>query len=376
MIKLDDTVLKSIGKDYLPYIIKFIEKAYKTERQYLSNQVNLFTYTPFTDLFEANNNLDSQRIESILMNPFEITLSQYPELMQYMLTSKLVFYSSSLSEKLANTNSIKKRQKIRKDFVSKYENDWINPLIQNSNYFESDRKFKAFIKDIYNKLQDINDCIKKFIHYGLLESGKRHELLVKLDNSVCPYCNRQYTTNYDAGETIKSTADLDHFYPKSWFPLFSLSLYNFIPSCQICNTRFKLAKGKNILYPYDFGFEQDVKFEVMLDSASDINSLIGNNSNFKLEMIANKSSKNQEEIENSIELFRLKQLYQHHKEYVRELLYKKYAYCSTYKEQLEELFGEMKLDEYEINLFLYGNSLKINELGKRPLSKLAYDILT
>ncbi|MEC0093211.1 hypothetical protein [Paenibacillus macquariensis] len=375
MIKLDDSLINSTAKDYFLYIIQFIEEAYKKNKINFPNQVNV-THKSFIDLFETNNKLNIQLIKSILIDPFELTSSQYPELKNYMLTSKLVFYSTSISEKLPKASSLKERKKIRKDFVSKYSNDWIDPIIQNSNYYESDKKFHNFIKDIVNELQDLDKWIRLFIQYDFLESKKRHELLVKLNNSVCPYCNRQYTTNYDEGGTKKSTADLDHFFPKSYFPLFSLSLYNFIPSCQICNSRFKLAKGKNILYPYDYGFEKDAKFVVKLKSNSDINSLIGNNSNFELGITADKSSESIEEIESSIELFRLNQLYQHHKEYVRELLYKKYAYSSTYKEQLEELFSEMKLDRFEINLFLYGNNLKIDELGRRPLSKLAFDILT
>ena len=61
----------------------------------------------------------------------------------------------------------------------------------------------------------------------------------ELGVSVCPYCNRQYVTNYESDNDEKTSADLDHYYCKSRYPFLALSVYNFVPSCQICNTLFK-----------------------------------------------------------------------------------------------------------------------------------------
>lgn len=61
----------------------------------------------------------------------------------------------------------------------------------------------------------------------------------------CHYCDLSYINVY----TLKSSSsnqtrrhfDLDHFLPKSKCPIIALSLFNFVPSCQVCNSRIKLA---------------------------------------------------------------------------------------------------------------------------------------
>ena len=79
---------------------------------------------------------------------------------------------------------------------------------------------------------------------GLGDKWGRHKILFLMGINVCPYCQRNYISSYEDKveneEINKTTADLDHFIPKSVVPFLALSLYNFIPSCQICNSRMKL----------------------------------------------------------------------------------------------------------------------------------------
>lgn len=59
--------------------------------------------------------------------------------------------------------------------------------------------------------------------------------------NTCFYCNKTYINSYEIGNSKKNQFDIDHFIPKSRCSLFSLSLYNFVPSCQVCNSRIKQA---------------------------------------------------------------------------------------------------------------------------------------
>ncbi|MBM6876135.1 hypothetical protein H6A04_10855, partial [Fusobacterium mortiferum] len=88
-------------------------------------------------------------------------------------------------------------------------------------------KMEYFFKYIFD--YDILD--KKISNVTL-----RHQLLAKMNVKTCPYCDRQYITNFD---TNKSSADLDHFYSQSEYPYLALNIYNFIPACPICNRNFK-----------------------------------------------------------------------------------------------------------------------------------------
>jgi len=117
---------------------------------------------------------------------------------------------------------------------------------------------------------------KLFPYKKLLDDKdwNRHKLLSLMEIEVCPYCQRNYISSFEENDDKRITADLDHFYPKSLYPFLALSLYNFIPSCQICNSRFKGTKDTyNSVYPYEESFDDlGAKFET---SKEIINNAMG-----------------------------------------------------------------------------------------------------
>lgn len=62
---------------------------------------------------------------------------------------------------------------------------------------------------------------------------------------TCYYCETAYVntyTSWDNGkQKMRRQFDVDHFIPKDKCPLLALSLFNFVPSCQVCNSRLKLT---------------------------------------------------------------------------------------------------------------------------------------
>ena len=62
-----------------------------------------------------------------------------------------------------------------------------------------------------------------------------------LDVRYCPYCNAETVETAMLPERIQ-VPDIDHIFPKDKYPLLSLSLYNLIPACNRCNSRFKKAQ--------------------------------------------------------------------------------------------------------------------------------------
>ncbi len=58
--------------------------------------------------------------------------------------------------------------------------------------------------------------------------------------NVCSYCNRNFINPIYKEEKVgqdnsKQAPDIEHFFPKSIYPLFSLSISNLLPSCTFCN---------------------------------------------------------------------------------------------------------------------------------------------
>ena len=70
----------------------------------------------------------------------------------------------------------------------------------------------------------------------------------KLGISTCFYCDMNYVFPYQTGKSKKRMFDLDHFFENADSPLTAISLYNFVPSCQVCNSRIKHDKPFNVLY--------------------------------------------------------------------------------------------------------------------------------
>lgn len=65
----------------------------------------------------------------------------------------------------------------------------------------------------------------------------------KMNLYSCYYCDIHPIGVYTKDKGKRLTVDIDHFFPKADCPLLSLSLKNFVPSCQICNSRIKSKTG-------------------------------------------------------------------------------------------------------------------------------------
>lgn len=80
----------------------------------------------------------------------------------------------------------------------------------------------------------------------------------KLGITSCYYCEMAYINTYIADlkkgrkVILKRQFDLDHFLPKAKCPCLGLSLYNFVPSCQVCNSRIKGDRMPRGLAPKDY----------------------------------------------------------------------------------------------------------------------------
>lgn len=100
---------------------------------------------------------------------------------------------------------------------------------------------------LVRKYDILEKLAKVFDYQGSLGGNKTRSYAITdaANHNTCVYCNRQYTFNIvrEGGKNNKNRIarpDLDHWFPKSLFPLMSLSYYNLIPSCTVCNRSAKL----------------------------------------------------------------------------------------------------------------------------------------
>lgn len=67
-------------------------------------------------------------------------------------------------------------------------------------------------------------------------------------------------------------------------------------------------------------------------------------------------------------------LYKAHKDIAEELLWKKYVYNHVIRDIYRDLFKELGFVDADFNRFILGNYDKIDDIHKRPLSKMTQDI--
>lgn len=263
---------------------------------------------------------------------------------------------SSLINPRKNTNEL------YLDFYNSYKN---TNFIQKLNAPEISKqtlkeKFKCdFIQEHYSPY----NYIKEIFAYKNLKCN-RASIMKSMNVSVCPYCNMNYILNFSKrdGKDI-STADLDHFYVKSIRPEYTLCIYNFVPSCQICNSRLKGDYGmdiENYLYPHI-----DFSFDCIQFSLSNLIEVMTSNCSPNIH-VENKNNR----ARNSTELFEIEKRYNELNQIAKDLLEKSIIYNNSYNEELSKLIivGDVKS-------LVFGKKLSENEILNTSLGKFKNDLL-
>lgn len=205
--------------------------------------------------------------------------------------------------------------------------------------------------------------------YNRFTDEKRsYHFFEELNVRTCPYCNREYTFTFKKG--IKTRPQFDHFYDKSEYPMLTVSFYNLVPSCPVCNK----VKGTNPikLNPYFLGFK--TKFRI----ADDNDKIMNGSQVLKIldeKQIHLKFSNPSEDEKSNIEQFGLEQLYNMHSDYVEEMIERAVSYNDAYKKELLDAFQSSDYSLMDIYDFVWGRYLDIAEQERRPLSKLTRDLL-
>jgi 5-methylcytosine-specific restriction endonuclease McrA len=189
-----------------------------------------------------------------------------------------------------------------------------------------------------------------------------------IDLHTCYYCNIDFVNVFKAtNKHTKSGYTLDHVKPKEQHPHLALSLYNFVPSCYVCNAKLKKDRDIGDVSPTasNFDFDAKVKFKTFMQN-KDLQ--IENEEDFKLLLKEDFSN-----IYNQyIDVFELNGRYEYHKYKVIEMISKRKQYPDS---RIRELADLTQKTEEDVRQDLFGEYFfEDNGLNKRPLSKLTKDI--
>ena len=174
-----------------------------------------------------------------------------------------------------------------------------------------------------------------------------------MDIKVCPYCNRSYIFTLSENRV---RPQYDHFYSKMKYPYLAISLYNLIPSCNICNQAKSDYDTFNqpFLNPYIDEYGYEIFFETQF--IDDVSYLLGKNTNFKLDInYSNAPAKIHKKVKHTITQLHTRELYNKHKDYVRDIFRAKQIYNDDYMQNLLEQFPEVFDSIAEIQQMAYMN---------------------
>ena len=189
---------------------------------------------------------------------------------------------------------------------------------------------------------------------------------------TCPYCNKEFIGN--RGTDVMG-ATLDHFFSKSRFPLFALSLYNLIPSCNTCNTVKSDIKSGDMISPFeDINMDEYIRFEFDMTNniviIKPVKELTEEKANAEL----------LERVRSNIKVLKLEEAYAFHSLEVRRFLDRLVCYNGTQLQEIQKLMNmngvNCSVTELQERAFemTYGFSEDEKKLGQKPLSKLYRDL--
>lgn len=147
------------------------------------------------------------------------------------------------------------------DFYKKFKRnyDWMNQFFKP----ETEKK----IEDLFYESFGYESFEKG--DYEIDVAWDAYEFTKKMNLDVCPYCGRQYIFTIGDINEKKGRPQIDHYFPKDKYPYLSCSLYNFIPSCPLCNhqkgDKYNVVEKdgciKWVPYPYIDCFEEVINGE-------------------------------------------------------------------------------------------------------------------
>ncbi len=261
------------------------------------------------------------------------------------------------------------------DYV--YSEDDIDKYVSGKRKKEKNRSEEE--KKLILVFDDLFQYLFKVFNYDWFQGAISYRVAEMKKTNTCPYCNRTYTftigkVNENGELTSKIRPQFDHWFAHSYFPLLSISFYNLIPSCSVCNSSVKGTspfKLNTHIHPYTTpDCNPAFRFYPSLVTKD-------NEREYRWTVILKRKPDSKED--KTIQDLLLEQIYDKHGELeVKDIMDFSQKYNPTYLKNLfkkltAELEGEYSVED--VYRMLFGIEAEMDKTLERPFSKLKRDIL-
>lgn len=232
------------------------------------------------------------------------------------------------------------------------------------------KKYSSFKKMADDPAE--NKFRKKILNafgYTRYRKSNRLSILANMLNvKVCPYCNMHYTLYAEKEKKKLTRFQFDHFISKIDYPMFSMTLYNLIPSCGVCNQGKSQGNLPIEFNPYhsniheQFNFRLDNPIEMYLGEkiSDDIAVLLSPKPNIQ-----------QTDVDQFDKVFHLSTLYRRAGDVAQEVFDK--VYCDPYYSKSSNFTFLGQEEQYLERLYM-GTYTDPKDIEKRPMTKFVQDM--
>ena len=217
--------------------------------------------------------------------------------------------------------------------------------------------------------------------------GAQLALLLAKKVKFCPYCNAETVESFEFrrdGKLCVAKTAFDHFYPRARYPFLALSLYNLIPTCNRCNSKFKSDKISdlcNTYYPFATKNEQTADFHdgmrfLLVPNKAPRQSAC-DKEDFAGIVVAERHLGEYPQGIVHKKTFRLDEVYS--KLYLQDAIdayWKASKYPESYIRTQYALLKDCGMTQNDLERLIYGAPLKRDEINSHRLGKLILDIVT
>ena len=221
----------------MPLYLKDIKSAKRTYFELLKSRTHIILHNLQIEINKNIKDIKSfpilNEIVSLVYNANKAKFSE-PEKILNNILYKFIFLNPEELEKI----------------VSKHNTQQDQEIIENKEPKKKSPQNQLIV--IYNNIRKKTNFESLYFDSGI---------------NVCPYCNRLLID-------VKGAIQMDHFYPKTIYPMLSLCFFNLIPSCTSCNKLKSDRILSGLENPYKSNYNtRTVTFHPVLRTNSTTNNL-------------------------------------------------------------------------------------------------------
>ncbi len=258
--------------------------------------------------------------------------------------------------------------------------EFINPFNKFIEYKSIDDFFKMATEDEWKELISEKKGVEIY-NYIRLNPHQRTKDLKNIKGIGDKTINEITLKNINKLKKFKDHFTLDHLIPKGKYPSLSISLFNLIPSCYSCNSKFKTTKvfdSLDTLHKISpssetFNLDESLEFKINFDID---NYFKNGNKNLDLIDIKITNLVSEKDVDRFIDIFNLKGRYEFHKNISLDLIEKRKMYSDSQLDEIEKIFSDnkIKIDKETLKKQIFGSVIFERENTNEPFEKYKKDI--